>query len=199
MPQMTLAHVLSPAASNALTGTSVAPGATPTTPTPLSVAAMVPATWVPWLLSSTAGTPGVMQFAPSDGWTLSSRSGCRMSMPLSMTATVTPSPVVPATLAAGPSISPTPVGRSCAVWASDTGPSGTTLATTGLARSTSAWRLVPTNEKPPRTAVYTWPAVPPAALANSGAWTVGSTPGARVTIQLSAASARAGAVTVVPR
>ena len=43
------------------------PGATPTTPVPLLRAAMVPATCVPWPLSSAAGVPGLMQLVPLDG------------------------------------------------------------------------------------------------------------------------------------
>ena len=59
------------------------PGATPTTPLPPLPAAIVPATCVPWPLSSCALAPGVMQFVPATAL----RSGLARSMPVSMTAT----------------------------------------------------------------------------------------------------------------
>src|SRR6266545_1898738 len=55
MPQMTEDHVPEPALFSTRTEYSGAPGATPTTPTPLSLAATVPATCVPWPLPSLNG------------------------------------------------------------------------------------------------------------------------------------------------
>ncbi len=56
MPSMTSAIQPLPSASNALTGMIWAAGATPAMPLPLLArAAMIPATWVPWPLSSLAG------------------------------------------------------------------------------------------------------------------------------------------------
>ena len=48
MPAMMPEVYPEPEESSTLTAQSRAPGATPTTPMPLSSAPMVPATWVPW-------------------------------------------------------------------------------------------------------------------------------------------------------
>ena len=54
-----------------------ASGATPTTPVPLSSAAMLPATWVPWPLSSKGSLSLLTKSLPRrSGSKLASRSGC---------------------------------------------------------------------------------------------------------------------------
>src|SRR4051794_9534131 len=81
MPQMIPERVPLPWLFSTRTAQRRAPGATPTTPTPLSLAAIVPATCVPWPLPSAQEVP-VEQFLPPT--TL--RSVCFGSMPVSMTA-----------------------------------------------------------------------------------------------------------------
>jgi hypothetical protein len=62
------------------------------------VLAIVDATWVPWPTES-AGLGSSEKFCAATTWPV--RSGCVASMPLSTTATLTPSPVYPACHAAG--------------------------------------------------------------------------------------------------
>ena len=71
-------------------------GATPTMPTPLRAAAMVPATCVPWSLvvgyqpvAEVSGRPASVQFTESGTSMLAARSGWSGSMPLSRTPTRT--------------------------------------------------------------------------------------------------------------
>src|SRR4051812_19244221 len=64
MPQMRPDSVPVPAAPRTFTDTIFGPGATPTTPPPPLPAAIVPATCVPWPLSSVVLPPGVTQFVP---------------------------------------------------------------------------------------------------------------------------------------
>src|SRR5688572_31888556 len=63
IPQITEDQVPLPLLSRTRTAHSRAPGATPTTPAPSSLAAAVPATWVPWPLPSSLVLP-VEQFTP---------------------------------------------------------------------------------------------------------------------------------------
>lgn len=78
-----------------LTAATFTPGATPVTPTPLTAAAMVPATWVPWSLvvgfhaaSAVFGTPPTQEALLSLAiWV--ARSGWLLEMPLSSTPTTT--------------------------------------------------------------------------------------------------------------
>ena len=85
MPQMIDDHDPAPCEVSTRTAHSRAPGATPTTPLPLSRAPTVPATWVPWPLRSLYDKPPATQLTPPT--TLRSR--CLVSMPVSMIATST--------------------------------------------------------------------------------------------------------------
>src|SRR5207244_12173541 len=85
MPQMTCAHVPLPGEFSTLTAYTVVFGATPTTPEPVFLAAIVPATCEPCPLSSFALAPAVTQFFPLTAF----RSGCARLTPVSMTATDT--------------------------------------------------------------------------------------------------------------
>ena len=71
------------------TDQSFASGATPRTPMPLSIAAIVPATWVPCPLKS-SGLEPLEQLTPP--MMFEARSGLFRSMPVSITATFTPVP-----------------------------------------------------------------------------------------------------------
>ena len=85
IPQMTCDQVPLPYRSRTLTAYMVVPGATPITPLPLFLAAIVPATCVPWPLSSLAFGLPLTQLVPST--TL--RSGWVRATPVSITATLT--------------------------------------------------------------------------------------------------------------
>ena len=74
-----------------LTGMIDTPGATPATPTPLlAVAAIVPATWVPWKWPSLRPSPRA-PLRSTPGTKDPAKSTCRAT-PVSMTATMTPVP-----------------------------------------------------------------------------------------------------------
>src|SRR3989344_9571962 len=107
IPQITLDHEPEPALFRTRTAQSFAPGATPTTPTPLSNAAIVPATCVPCPLPSLKLEP-VEQFLPPT--ILVRRSGWLNCIPVSMTATLTP---VPLLLKPSASMRLMPVGSDC--------------------------------------------------------------------------------------
>src|SRR6266550_4325085 len=83
-----------PAALPALIPASRTSGATPTMPIPFAAAAIVPAVWVPWPLSSfqaaglLSGAP-LTQDALSAKSTFGARSGCVQSRPVSMSPTTT--------------------------------------------------------------------------------------------------------------
>src|SRR4029453_7704612 len=85
-----------------LIGTTSASGATPTVPTPFAVAAMIPATWVPWekvtVGPGVTGSPGTNDRARA-ALMFGARSGCDMSKFRSSTATRAPAPVYPASQA----------------------------------------------------------------------------------------------------
>src|SRR5439155_1591447 len=66
MPQMTEDQVPVPAESRTFTAIRRTPGTTPTTPAPSFFAPMIPATWVPWPLSSWADRLESMQFFDVD-------------------------------------------------------------------------------------------------------------------------------------
>ena len=72
-----------PFASKTFTASMCVPGATPTTPVPLFLAPIVPATCVPWP-SSSFGSPVPRQLVPAETF----RSGLVRSTPVSTTATV---------------------------------------------------------------------------------------------------------------
>ena len=99
-----------PASLNTLSDTTSAPGATPTTPTPLASAAMVPATWVPW------PTPSLKALWPAiqllDQVVFRFRSPVVASTPESITNTVLPVPMLPLLLTSWPfQTALTPQGR----------------------------------------------------------------------------------------
>jgi len=81
-----------PDASSTRSGMTRASGATPTTPTPFSPAAIVPVTCVPWPFSSLGSESSPTKSYP--GTRRPARSGCPRSAPVSTTATVTPAPRV---------------------------------------------------------------------------------------------------------
>ena len=130
MPQMMLEKEPEPALFSTRTGQIRAPGATPTTPMVLSSAPMVPATWVPCPLPSSALVP-VEQFFAAAVWTL--RSGWSRSTPVSMTATSTFTRVsillIAAVWLSSASTRLIPVGSVCASML--TGRSGLTETTRG--------------------------------------------------------------------
>src|SRR6476469_1961230 len=87
---------MNPASLTTLTEASRTFGATPTIPTPLRAAAIVPATWVPWSLvvgyqpvAERSGRPASVQLTESAVSMLWTRSGWSGSMPLSRTPTST--------------------------------------------------------------------------------------------------------------
>src|SRR5437762_2337810 len=94
MPLATDAYEPLPVESRTLTGMIGDENATPATPTPLFVAApTMPATCVPWPLSSAAELATqvpVRQFAPDEVWTRPLRSGCDDWTPVSTTASGAP-------------------------------------------------------------------------------------------------------------
>ena len=92
--QITASGKKNPSALPALIPAIFTFGATPTMPMPLDAAAIVPAVWVPWPLSSFAATsPGtatpLTQLALSALSTFAARSGCVKSRPVSMSPTST--------------------------------------------------------------------------------------------------------------
>src|SRR4051812_13044972 len=65
IPQITCDDVPLPCAFRTLAAKSLVPGATPTTPDPLFRAPIVPATWLPWPLSSFGAALDETQFLPA--------------------------------------------------------------------------------------------------------------------------------------
>ncbi len=87
---------MNPPSLTTLTAAIRTPGATPTMPTPLRAAPMVPATCVPWSLvvgyhpvGDVSGRPASVQFTESSTSMLAARSGWSGSIPLSRTPTTT--------------------------------------------------------------------------------------------------------------
>src|SRR6478609_671829 len=87
---------MNPASLTTLTAAIRTFGATPTMPTPLRAAAIVPATWVPWSLvvgyhpvAERSGRPASVQLTESATSMLAARSGWSGSMPESRTPTRT--------------------------------------------------------------------------------------------------------------
>jgi hypothetical protein len=92
MPQAYHESRPEPLSSITLTAQSRTPGATPTTPDPLSIAPIVPATCVPWPLQSLPLRP-----SPTVSTAIDARppkSECVRRMPVSITYAFTPAPVV---------------------------------------------------------------------------------------------------------
>src|SRR5215213_6615829 len=108
-PQITDDQLPLPLLSRTLTAHSRAPGATPTTPRRLSLAAMVPETWVPCPLSS-------MSLVPIQAWPPLMLSSRCLAIPVSSTATsaliVPPSFLISAHEFWSASTRSTPVGRA---------------------------------------------------------------------------------------
>src|SRR5437899_2554484 len=133
MPQMTCAQVPLPAEFSTLTAYMVVFGATPTTPDPVFLAAMVPA---------------VTQFFPLTAF----RSGCARLTPVSMTATDTVLAALALVVDAA-SMRRTPVGAVSPA-ASGTLPTASTVwsalttATAGCVRTRASWDGVSRAAKP---------------------------------------------------
>jgi hypothetical protein len=105
MPQITCDQLPLPLELSTLTAYTLVPGAIPTTPAPVFRAPIVPATWVPCPLSSSALVPGLTQSVPLAAF----RSAWPSWMPVSITATFAPLACRTAVLVAAP-IRRTPVG-----------------------------------------------------------------------------------------
>src|SRR5262249_60800784 len=96
MPSRNQGSMISPASFNTLIGTISASGATPTVPTPLAVAAITPATRVPWDMvtagDGVTGSPGTNELG-SAGVVVGARGGGGASELVSRSATRAPLPV----------------------------------------------------------------------------------------------------------
>ena len=138
---------LVPCSGNTRSAHSRAPGATPTTPMPLSLAAAMPATCVPCpLTSSQSPRSEVTQLYPPATF----RSGWLRWMPVSMIAMSASTRVSVPSMSAiddsSASTRPTPGGR---IWSvSSKARSGRTEATRGSRCSSPTWRAVRVAEKP---------------------------------------------------
>jgi hypothetical protein len=97
-----------PLASRTRTARIVAPGAPPSPPAGLSLAATIPATWVPCPYASpvTGVLPLESTVKSGPAMTWPTRPECARSTPVSTTATVTPCPVYPEVFHAGTKSAP---------------------------------------------------------------------------------------------